>query len=154
MTFFALARERGEAPFIILADGLNDPHNLGGDYPDRGMRAGAHGVIIPKRHSAGLTYAVGKASTGAVEHLPVVRVPNLASTVEELQARGVWIYAADMDGQRWCDTDFHGAVGLVIGSREEGRPSHKRKIRFYCFSSDLWEDQFIERLCGMRRAVL
>ena len=116
---FALARERGEAPFIILADGLNDPHNLGAIIRTAEC-AGAHGVIIPKRHSAGLTYAVGKASAGAVEHLPVVRVPNLASTVEELQARGVWIYAADMDGQRWCDTDFHGAVGLVIGSEGEG----------------------------------
>ena len=82
--------------------------------------AGAHGVVIPKRRSVGLTYAVGKASAGAVEHLPVARVQNVAALLEDLKARGVWVYTADMDGSPWCQTDFTGPAALVIGSEGSG----------------------------------
>lgn len=116
---FALAEERNENPFIIIADSLNDPHNLGAIIRTAEC-AGAHGIIIPKHHSVGLTYAVGKVSAGAVEYMPVVRVNSLASVIDELKKRGVWIYAADMDGTLWCDVDYSGAVALVIGSEGEG----------------------------------
>lgn len=116
---FALSQERGEPPFIIIADSLNDPQNLGAILRTAEC-AGAHGVIIPKHHSVGLTYAVGKVSAGAVEYVPVVRVSSLASVIDELKKRGVWIYAADMDGTPWCDVDFSGAAALVIGSEGEG----------------------------------
>ena len=82
--------------------------------------AGAHGVIIPKRGGVGLTTAVAKASAGAVEHLPVARVSNIASTIKELQKRGIWVYCADMDGQPWCATDYSGGVALVVGSEGQG----------------------------------
>ena len=113
------ARERGEAPLLVVCDEISDPHNLGAIIRTAEC-AGAHGVIIPKRRSVGLTWAVGKASAGAVEHLPVARVGNLASTLEELKARGLWVYAADMDGAPWCQTDFTGPVALVIGSEGRG----------------------------------
>lgn len=116
---FRLAEERGEPPFFIIADGLHDPHNLGAVIRTAEC-AGAHGVIVPKRHSTGLTYAVGKASAGAVEYLPVARVSNLAAAMDELKKHGVWIYAADMDGERWCDVDYSGAVALVVGSEGDG----------------------------------
>lgn len=98
---FALAQQRGEAPFLILCDELEDPHNLGAIIRIAEC-AGAHGVVIPKRRSVGLTYAVGKASAGAVEYVPVVRVNNMAVAIDELKERGVWIYTADMDGEPWC----------------------------------------------------
>lgn len=116
---FALAQERGEPPFFIVADELEDPHNLGAILRTAEC-AGAHGIIIPKRRSVGLTYAVGKASAGAVEYVPVVRVTNMASTLEELKRRGVWTYAADMDGQDWCTVDYTGPTALVIGSEGFG----------------------------------
>ena len=116
---FRLAEERGEPPFFIVADGLEDPHNLGAILRTAEC-AGAHGVIVPKRRATGLTYAVGKASAGAVEYLPVARVGNLPSLLEELKARGLWIYAADMDGSPWCQTDFTGPTALVIGSEGMG----------------------------------
>lgn len=115
----SIAREKGEPPLIVVCDELSDPHNLGAVIRTAEC-AGAHGVIIPKRRSVGLTWAVGKASAGAVEHLPVARVGNLASTLEELKARGLWVYAADMDGAPWCQTDFTGPVALVIGSEGRG----------------------------------
>ena len=116
---FALAEERGEAPFIILCDELEDPHNLGAIIRTAEI-AGAHGVIIPKRRNASLTWAVGKASAGAVEYVPVARVGNLASTIDDLKKRGLWVYTADMDGQNWCETDFSGPVALVVGSEGNG----------------------------------
>ncbi len=116
---FALAEERGEQPFIIICDELEDPHNLGAIL--RSAEAGgAHGVIIPKRRNASLSYVVGKASAGAVEYVPVARVSNIASTIEELKKKGVWIYTADMDGENWCEVDYSGAVGLIIGSEGKG----------------------------------
>lgn len=116
---FDLARERGEAPFLVICDGLEDPHNLGAVIRTAEC-AGAHGVVIPQRRSVGLTYAVGKASAGAVEYLPVARVQNLAALLDELKERGVWIYAADMDGAPYCGTDFTGSVAIVIGSEGRG----------------------------------
>ncbi len=116
---FALAKERGEDPFIIICDELEDPHNLGAILRTA-ETTGVHGVIIPKRRNASLSWAVGKASAGAVEYVPVARVSNLASTVDELKKQGLWIYTADMDGSNWCETDFSGAVGLVVGSEGNG----------------------------------
>ena len=116
---FNLAEERGEAPFIIICDELEDPHNLGAIIRTA-ETAGAHGVIIPKRRNASLTWAVGKASAGAVEYVPVARVGNLASTIDDLKKRGLWVYTADMDGQNWCETDFSGPVALVVGSEGNG----------------------------------
>lgn len=116
---FALAEERGEEPFIIICDELEDPHNLGAVIRTAEC-AGAHGIIIPKRRSVSLTWAVSKAAAGALEYMPVARVTNLASTLDGLKKRGVWIYSADMDGKSWNETDFSGAVGLVVGSEGSG----------------------------------
>ena len=116
---FNLAAERGEAPFLIVADGLEDPHNLGAVLRVAEC-TGAHGVIIPKRRSVGLTYAVGKASAGAAEYVPVVRVNNIPSVLEELKKRGVWLYAADMNGETWCSVDYAGPCAVVIGSEGFG----------------------------------
>lgn len=116
---FALAASRGEAPFLIVADGLEDPHNLGAVLRVAEC-AGAHGVVIPRRGGVGLTWAVGKASAGAVEYVPVARVSSIAATLEELKARGCWLYAADMDGQPWCTVDYAGPCAIVIGSEGFG----------------------------------
>ena len=116
---FALAEQRGEQPFIIICDELEDPHNLGAII--RSAEAGgAHGVIIPKRRSATLSYTVGKASAGALEYVPVARVSNIAAEIESLKKRGVWVYAADMGGKSWREVDFSGPVALVIGSEGNG----------------------------------
>lgn len=116
---FALAEQRGEPPFIIICDELEDPHNLGAII--RSAEAGgAHGIIIPKRRSATLSYTVGKASAGAVEYVPVARVSNIAAEIESLKKRGVWVYAADMGGTSWREVDFSGPVALVIGSEGSG----------------------------------
>jgi len=110
----------GEAPpFIIIADDITDPHNLGAMIRTA-EAAGAHGLIIPKRGGVGLTSTVSKTSAGAVEYLPVVRVPNLVSTIEELKKRGVWVYGTDMEGTPWCQLDYSGPVALVIGSEGKG----------------------------------
>ena len=116
---FALAAQRNEPPFFIIADELEDPHNLGAILRVAEC-AGAHGVVIPKRRSVGLTWAVGKASAGAVEYVPVARVANLAAAVDELKARGVWIYAAELDGQDWCSVDYSGPAAVIIGSEGFG----------------------------------
>ena len=116
---FALAEQRGEAPFLILCDELEDPHNLGAVIRTA-EAAGAHGVIIPKRRNVGLTWAVAKSAAGALEYMPVARVGNLAATIEDLKKRGVWIYSADMDGTPWHDVSFSGAVALVVGAEGSG----------------------------------
>lgn len=116
---FALAEKKGEAPFFVICDELEDPHNLGA-VVRTAEAAGAHGVIIPKRRSVGLTSAVYKASAGAVEYLPVARVSNIADTLKELKKRGLWIYGLDMDGETWCQTDLTGPVALVVGSEGQG----------------------------------
>lgn len=110
----------GDAPlFVILLDELEDPHNLGA-IVRTAEAAGAHGVIIPRRRSALLTPAAAKAAAGALEHLPVARVNNLCATIDELKKRGVWVYAADMDGGSYCATRFDGPVALVVGSEGRG----------------------------------
>ena len=116
----ALAAERGESPFVIVCDEISDPHNLGAIIRSAEC-AGAHGVVIPKRRSAGLTAIVDKASAGAAEHLPIARVPNITAAIKELQAKGIWVYGTASDGQSelWR-TDFSGAVALVIGSEGDG----------------------------------
>ncbi len=116
---FKLSEERGEPPFILILDGIEDPHNLGAIIRTA-EGAGVHGIIIPKRRSVGLTYSVGKASAGAIEHIHVAKVFNIASTVDELKKRGVWVYGTDMVGSSWCDTDMRGAVALVIGNEGKG----------------------------------
>ena len=116
---FAYAEEKGEKPFIILLDGVEDPHNLGAIIRSAEC-SGAHGVIIPKRRAVGLTSTAAKASAGAIEHMRVCKVTNLATTIDELKDRGLWLYAADMDGDSYYDTDLSGAVGLVMGSEGFG----------------------------------
>lgn len=113
------AENAGHPPFIIITDELEDPHNLGAILRTA-EACGADGVIIPKRRNVGLTSVVAKTSAGAVEYVPVARVSNIASTMELLKEKGVWFYAADMDGKDWCSTDFSGAVGLVVGSEGNG----------------------------------
>lgn len=116
---FALAESKNEAPFLIICDGIEDPHNLGAIIRSA-EAAGAHGVIIPKRRAVGLTWAVGKASAGALEYLPVARVSNLTACIENLKKKGLWIYCADMKGQSWCSSDLTGAIALVIGGEDSG----------------------------------
>lgn len=115
----AFAEEKGEPPFVILCDEIEDSHNLGAIIRTA-EASGAHGVIIPKRRNVGLNYIVSKTSCGALEYMRVARVGNLASTIEELKKKNIWVYAADMDGQSWCETDFSGGVALVVGSEGHG----------------------------------
>ncbi len=114
------AEEKGEKPFVIIADDLNDPHNLGSIIRTANA-AGAHGVIIPKRNSVGLSPVVDKTSAGALEFMNVARVSNLPSAIETLKKANVWIVCADMDGENTLYThDFSGAVGIVVGSEGSG----------------------------------
>ena len=116
----AIAEERQEAPFVIVCDEISDGHNLGAIIRSAEC-AGAHGVIIPKRRSAGLTAVVDKASAGAAEHMAVARVPNIPAALKELKERGLWVYGTAADGQSdlW-HTDFSGPLALVIGSEGDG----------------------------------
>ncbi|MGI6028562.1 MAG: 23S rRNA (guanosine(2251)-2'-O)-methyltransferase RlmB [Candidatus Heteroscillospira sp.] len=115
-----IAAQRGEPPFVIICDEISDVHNLGAIIRTAEC-AGAHGVIIPKRRSAGLTAVVGKTSAGAAEHMAVARVPNLVAAIKELKDAGLWIYGTAADGQSdlW-KTDLSGPIGLVIGSEGDG----------------------------------
>lgn len=113
------AREKDEQPFIILLDGITDPHNLGAVIRSAEC-AGAHGVIIPKRRSVGLNATVGKTSAGAIEYMPVARVTNLVKTMEYLKKEGLWIACADMKGLDHFDSNMTGPIALVIGSEGEG----------------------------------
>ncbi len=117
---FRRAEEQGEAPLIVLCDELSDPHNLGAVIRTAEC-AGAHGVVIPKRRSAGLTAIVAKTSAGAVSHIPVARVPNLTALMKELQKRGVWIFGAEMNGTTSLyEADLKGPAAIVIGSEGSG----------------------------------
>ncbi|MBP3436686.1 MAG: 23S rRNA (guanosine(2251)-2'-O)-methyltransferase RlmB [Clostridia bacterium] len=115
----AEAEKRGEAPFLVICDGVEDPHNLGAIIRSAEC-AGAHGLIIPKRRSATITPTVVKSSAGAIEHLKIAKVTNLVNAIEELKEKGVWIYAADMDGTNYDKTDLKGAVALVLGNEGAG----------------------------------
>lgn len=114
-----LARERGEDPFIILLDNIEDPHNLGAIIRTANL-AGAHGVIIPKRRAVGLTATVAKTSAGALNYTPVAKVTNLKKTMEELKKEGLWFVCADMGGEAMYDLNLTGPIGLVIGNEGEG----------------------------------
>jgi 23S rRNA (guanosine2251-2'-O)-methyltransferase len=116
---FARAQSRKEKPFIAIADGIEDPRNLGALIRSA-EGAGAHGVIIGKRHAVGLTGTVAKASAGAVEHIPIVKVTNIAQTIDELKERGVWIFAAEAGGTPYYEVDMRCAAAFVFGSEGEG----------------------------------
>lgn len=115
----AAAKEKGEEPFLILLDNIEDPHNLGAIIRTANL-AGAHGVIIPKRRSAGLTAAAVKASAGAVNYTPVAKVTNLSSVIGELKKEGLWFVCADMEGEVMYRMNLKGPIGLVIGNEGEG----------------------------------
>ena len=114
-----IARDKGEQPFIVIADGINDPHNLG-TLIRVADGAGCHGLIIPKRRNATLTAVVSKASAGALAHLPVAKVTNINSTIEMLKKEGLWIYAAEAGGQDLASTDIATPAAFVFGSEGEG----------------------------------
>ena len=116
---FRVAEERGEDPFIIILDNLEDPHNLGAIMRTAEC-AGVHGIIIPKRRACGLTEVVAKASAGAIEYMPCVKVTNIAQTIEELKERGIWVAACDMGGTEYYKADLKGKLAVVIGSEGFG----------------------------------
>ena len=113
------AREKGEPPFLLLLDNIEDPHNLGAIIRTANL-AGAHGVIIPKNRAVGLTATVARTSAGALNYTPVAKVTNLAKTIEELKKEGMWFVCADMGGTVMYQLDLKGPVGLVIGNEGEG----------------------------------
>ena len=115
----ARAEEKGEAPFLIILDNVEDPHNLGSIIRTANL-AGAHGVIIPKRRAVGLTSTVAKTSAGAINYTPVAKVTNIVRTIEELKEKGIWFVCADMGGETMYDLDLTGPMGLVIGNEGEG----------------------------------
>ena len=116
---FALAQERGESPFIIILDEIEDPHNLGAIIRTANL-AGAHGVIVPKNRACGLTATVVKASAGAINYTPIAKVTNISQTIESLKDKGMWFVCADMDGETMYDIDLTGSIGLVIGNEGKG----------------------------------
>ena len=113
------AREKGEPPFVFILDNIEDPHNLGAIIRTANL-AGAHGVIIPKRHAVGLTATVARTSAGALNYTPVAKVTNISSTIEELKKEGLWFVCADMGGETMYNLDLKGPIGLVIGNEGDG----------------------------------
>ena len=113
------AKEKDEPPFIIVLDDIEDPHNLGAIIRTANQ-AGAHGVIIPKRHAVGLTATVARTSSGAINYTPVAKVTNISRTIEELKEKGIWFACADMSGELMYNCNLTGAIGLVIGSEGSG----------------------------------
>ncbi|MBE6027910.1 MAG: 23S rRNA (guanosine(2251)-2'-O)-methyltransferase RlmB [Clostridiales bacterium] len=116
---FARAEASGEDPFIIILDEISDPHNLGAIIRTAEC-AGAHGVVIPKRRAASLTQTVALSAAGAIENMPVVQVTNLARTIEDLKEKGVWVGAADMDGETYYEANLTGPIAIVIGNEGKG----------------------------------
>lgn len=116
---FKNAEEKGESPFFILLDNIEDPHNLGAILRTANL-AGAHGVIIPKNRAVGLTATVAKSSAGAINYTPVAKVTNLTQTIKELKERGMWFVCADMGGTTMYDLNLKGSIGLVIGNEGNG----------------------------------
>lgn len=114
-----IAEKKGEPPFLILLDGIEDPHNLGAIIRTANL-AGAHGVIIPKRRAVGLTATVAKASAGALNYTPVAKVTNLSATMKELKEKGIWFVCADMEGEIMYRQNLTGPIGLVIGNEGDG----------------------------------
>ncbi len=116
---FSLAEKKGEPPFILLLDNIEDPHNLGAIIRTANL-VGAHGVIIPKNRAVGLTATVARTSAGAINYTPVVKVTNMAQTIEDLKKRGLWFVCADMGGDLMYDLNLTGPIGLVIGNEGDG----------------------------------
>ena len=114
-----IARDKGEAPFVFILDGIEDPHNLGAIIRTANL-AGAHGVIIPKRRAVGLTPTVAKTSAGAINYTPVAKVTNISHTIKELKDQGMWFVCADMGGTEMYDLNLTGSIGLVIGNEGDG----------------------------------
>lgn len=115
-----IAKQKGEAPFLVICDEITDPHNLGAIIRTA-VAVGAHGIVIPKRRNVGVTSVVYKSSAGTVEYIAIAKVANIAATVDLLKTSGMWIYGADMEGEKeYYETDFGGAVALVIGSEGKG----------------------------------
>lgn len=123
---FAKAEAADEDPFFVILDGIKDPHNLGSILRTADV-AGVHGIIIPNRRAVGLTSTVAKISTGAIEHVPVMRVTNISQTIEELKARGVWAFGTDMAGDSVWDMDATLPLAIVIGEEEKGISSGVKK---------------------------
>ncbi len=115
----ALAKEKGEAPFIFILDNIEDPHNLGAIIRTANL-AGAHGVIIPKNRAVGLTASVARTSAGALNYTPVAKVTNITKTIEELKKEGLWFVCADMGGTTMYQLNLKGPIGLVIGNEGDG----------------------------------
>ena len=115
----AKAEEKGEPPFLVLLDNVEDPHNLGAIIRTANL-AGAHGVIIPKRRSVGLTATVAKTSAGALHYTPVAKVTNLVRTIEELKEKGIWFVCADMGGEPMYQLNLTGPIGMIVGNEGEG----------------------------------
>ncbi len=115
----AAAKEKNEDPFIVVLDGIEDPHNLGAIIRTA-HQAGAHGIIIPKRRAVGLTATVAKTSAGAINYMPVAKVTNISQTIEELKKEGIWFACADMDGEVMYRANLKGPIGIVIGNEGEG----------------------------------
>ncbi len=113
------ANQKNEKPFIIICDGIEDPYNLGAIIRTAEC-CGVHGIIIPKRRSVGINYAVSKSACGALEYMKVARVANITAAINELKENGIWVYGADMDGQPYDKVDFSGPVALVVGSEGKG----------------------------------
>ena len=116
---FAVAEERGEKPFIIVCDEIEDPHNLGAIIRTA-EACGVHGIIIPKRRSASLNATVAKSASGALEYMKVARVTNIPNTIDQLKEQGVWVFGADMDGTDYTKTDFDTPCAIVIGNEGKG----------------------------------
>ena len=114
-----IAEERGEAPFVIVCDEISDPHNLGAIIRTAEC-VGVHGIIIPKRRSVGLTPLVSKSSAGAIEHMAIAKVSNIANTIIELKEKGIWTFAAEAGGKPYYETDFKGPCALIFGSEGNG----------------------------------
>ncbi|UQS84330.1 23S rRNA (guanosine(2251)-2'-O)-methyltransferase RlmB [Bombilactobacillus thymidiniphilus] len=123
-----LLQNKQELPFFVILDNLNDPHNFGSILRTADA-VGVNGIIIPKRRSVGVTSVVAKTSTGAIEHLPIVRVTNLVQTIKELKERGIWIFGTDMQGTDYQKWNAKGAVALVIGNEGKGlSPLVKKQV--------------------------
>ena len=121
------AEERGEKPFVLIADKITDPHNMGAIIRTA-LAAGAHGIIIPKRRSVGINETVAKVAAGALEHMKISKVANLVNEIEYLKKQGIWIMGMDLEGaQNIYKSDLTGAIGVVIGSEGEGMSSLVRK---------------------------
>lgn len=113
------ARDKGEDPFIVILDGIEDPHNLGAIIRTANQ-AGAHGIIIPKHRAVGLTATVARTSAGALNYTPVAKVTNISKTIEDLKKEGLWFVCADMDGQPMYKCNLTGPIGLVVGNEGSG----------------------------------